>query len=61
MSRVELAPDTHADTTPVRRGVRRLCRHWARLNSKTRAIGRGPPRRHVCRNPLSLRFFLLFI
>ncbi|KAL5134361.1 hypothetical protein HKD37_03G007538 [Glycine soja] len=59
VSRAGLAPDTHAGMTPVRRGVRCLCRHWTWLNNRTRAIGRGPPSRHTRHGPTSLRTTLL--
>ncbi|RZC24732.1 hypothetical protein D0Y65_003769 [Glycine soja] len=52
VSRVGLAPDTHARTILVRRGVRRLRRHQTRLIRKTPLVGRDPPRRHVRHCPL---------
>ena len=61
VSRVGLAPDTHARTTPVRRGVRRRRRHRTRLNRRTPLVGRGPPRRHARRGPLrALGFFIIY-
>ncbi|KAH1257597.1 hypothetical protein GmHk_03G007535 [Glycine max] len=54
VSRAGLAPDTHAGMTPVRHGVRCLCRHWTWLNNRTRVIGRGPPSRHTRHGPTSL-------
>ncbi|KAL5165345.1 hypothetical protein HKD37_18G050484 [Glycine soja] len=59
VSRVGLAPDTHAGTTPVRCGVRCLRRHWTWLNNRTHAIGHGPPSRHTRHGPTSLRTTLL--
>ncbi|KAL3028801.1 hypothetical protein AAZX31_03G132200 [Glycine max] len=61
VSRVGLALDTHARTTPVRRGVRRRRRHRTRLNRRTPLVGRGPPRRHARRGPLrALGFFIIY-
>ena len=61
MSRVGLAPDTNADMTPVRCGVRCFRRHRTQLDSRTRVIGRDPTSSIQIFLSRAPQLFLLFI